>query len=420
VTVYKNSLVCLPALAVAVAVAGCTSPAPPPAPPPPPARTPPTGAQAPLLPFFLALDSLAVPGAAPITVLQIGDSHTANDSFSSRMRDQLQARFGNAGRGPLPPGEPFRWYRPEAVSVTQAGFTAISAFSLTTSGPFGIADVRQHAAGPADATLSATDGAVIGVAEVELMAQPGGGTVQVSAPPAPGRTISTNGAPGPLWVGVPVQGGAGAVSVHAMGDGPVDWLGWSVARGSSGIFYADLGYPGATIDILDRWDPALVGAELAHLHPALILLAFGTNEGFKDRLDPAAYAQTYSAQLTMLHQAAPGASIIAVAPPDGQRPRGRGRPEAQACDAHWAIPPNLAEIRDIQRSAAAANNAFYWDWSAAMGGPCTMARWVQAVPQLGAPDHVHMRTPGYAITADVLFGTLMQAYDRYRGSPGGS
>ena len=40
--------------------------------------------------------------------MQIGDSHTANDSFSGRLRELFQARFGDAGRGVLPPGVPYR------------------------------------------------------------------------------------------------------------------------------------------------------------------------------------------------------------------------------------------------------------------------------------------------------------------------
>ena len=71
-----------------------------------------------LSPFFASLD--AVETGVPrrrVRVLQIGDSHTANDSFSGRMRDRLQARFGPAGRGWLPAGVPYKYYRPHLVSV---------------------------------------------------------------------------------------------------------------------------------------------------------------------------------------------------------------------------------------------------------------------------------------------------------------
>jgi lysophospholipase L1-like esterase len=404
-------------------------------------RFPPTGAEAPLLGLFQALDSIGQPNAAPVALLQIGDSHTANDSFASALRDRLQARFGNAGRGLLQPGIPFKWFRPEAVSVQAAGFTAISAFSNSTVGPFGIASVRQHADQPADATLTETDGGSIGVAEVEFYAQPGGGTVQVAAPPAAPRSISTNGAAGAFFVQVPVAPGSTTLTVHANGDGPVDWLSWSTGRGTQGVTFSNLGIPGSTVAMLDRWDQRVAQAELAHLHPALIIVAFGTNEGFKPSLDLAAYEQDFEQHLAFLHQAAPGATLIIFGAPDGQRARyhtvttvimGRhhrkkiittevANPGAgEACNGQYAIPALLPQVRAQAQQAAAAQNAYFWDWSAAMGGDCAMARWADAVPPLGMPDHVHMRTPGYAITADALFNTLMRGFDRYRGATGGA
>src|SRR5579872_3212899 len=70
-----------------------------------------------LAPFFAALDNRTM--RQPVRVLQIGDSHTANDSLSGRMRERLQARFGAAGRGWLPAGVPYKYYRPQLVSVSE-------------------------------------------------------------------------------------------------------------------------------------------------------------------------------------------------------------------------------------------------------------------------------------------------------------
>lgn len=425
---------------------GCQAPSqpgPPPAPPGQARRFPPTGADAPLLPLFQALDRA---GAEPVTILQIGDSHTANDSFASALRDRFQARFGAAGRGMLQPGIPFAWYRPEGVHVTSTGFTAVPAFAMShivctvlktrprgarhavaaktchaegpsgygLPGPFGIASVRQVAQGPAEATLSIADGSTIGFAEAEFMAQPGGGHVQAAAGAAP-VTLSTAGA-GPVWLRVPAAAWASSFTVQALGDGPVSWLGWRVLRGTPGIALANLGIPGSTIAMLDRWDPALAQAELAHLHPALILLAFGTNEGFKPALDVAAYEADFERHLAFLHASAPDAAIVVFGAPDGERLH--GAPAAGSCGGGWNIPLYLPQVRQAARQAAAAQGAYYWDWQAAMGGECAMARWAAATPPLGMPDHVHMRSDGYAITAGVLFDTLMRGYARYTGGPG--
>ena len=46
-------------------------------------------------------------------------------------------------------------------------------------GPFGITGLRQHADGPAEMTLSADDPGDLDRAEIEVLRQPGGGTLDV-------------------------------------------------------------------------------------------------------------------------------------------------------------------------------------------------------------------------------------------------
>ncbi len=62
--------------------------------------------------FHQALASLEAGRTQRVNILQIGDSHTAGDHFSGRLRELFQGQFGNAGRGMLPPGSPFPYWRP--------------------------------------------------------------------------------------------------------------------------------------------------------------------------------------------------------------------------------------------------------------------------------------------------------------------
>jgi hypothetical protein len=66
----------------------------------------------------------------------------------------------------------------------------------------------------------------------------------------------------------------------------------------------------------------------------------------------------------------------------------------------------------VQRSVAARENAYFWDWRAAMGGACSMLHWAET--KFAAPDHVHLFAPGYQATADELFRVIMDGYQRYR------
>ena len=42
-----------------------------------------------------------------------------------------------------------------------------------------------------------------------------------------------------------------------------------------------------------------------------------------------------------------------------------------------------------------------------------MRRWAASDPPLAHSDHVHLKGEGYRRTADALFASLMQGYDRY-------
>lgn len=371
---------------------------------------------APLGPLFQALDALQAGSASgPVAILQIGDSHTANDAFSGRMRSLLQARFGDAGRGMLPSGIPFRLYHPAQVTVTASGWNTIGSLHVSEPGPFGLAGVRQTATGPAGMSLRADPPNTFDTVLVEALGQPGGGGVTLSAGAgAAPVTLSTN-APAntPLWLAVPTA--HAELTLQARGNGPVTLLSWTAQNHRPGVTWSNLGTIGATIDTFGRFDPALVKAELDHLRPAMIVVAFGTNEGFDDASDPTAYQARYAARLRALHEAAPGAAILVIGPPDGNR-AGAGTACPPQGAATWSVPPRLVELRDAQRRVARAGGYYFWDWSAAMGGPCSMDAWTRADPPLAAADHIHLLTLGYRATADKLFTEIMRHYDRHRAT----
>jgi lysophospholipase L1-like esterase len=250
---------------------------------------------------------------------------------------------------------------------------------------------------------------------VEALAQPGGGTIEVTAGTGPAMTLNTSGpAHAPLWLKVPTRGAE--VTLRTRGDGPVAILSWTAQGRRRGVTWSNLGTIGATIDTFARFDPDLVSAELRRLQPALILVAFGTNEGFNDATDPHEYEARYAARLRALRAGAPGAAILVVGPPDGAR-RGAGDqcpPPNGDETAAWSVPPRLPELREAQRRVARTQGFYFWDWSAAMGGACSMVSWARTDPPMAAADHVHLLTPGYRATADKLFDEIMQDYDRYR------
>ncbi|MEQ9247436.1 MAG: hypothetical protein RLO21_15745, partial [Nitratireductor sp.] len=62
-----------------------------------------------------ALESGA--GVEKLRILHLGDSHIAGDRFSGSLQSRFAVRFGDAGRGQLPAGSPFPYYRRQGISV---------------------------------------------------------------------------------------------------------------------------------------------------------------------------------------------------------------------------------------------------------------------------------------------------------------
>ena len=358
----------------------------------------------PLAAFRTALERSARPDSAKdrphgLAVIQIGDSHTANDAFSGRMRELLQARVGDGGRGMLPPGIPHDWYRPARVSVTNDGFRIVRA------APVGLPALRQHADGPASMTISAQPGEFEHTS-IEVLTQPGGGTIEITTSDGRMARVSTAGPAAPRRVQAPTTTATAWVQVAAMGDGAVDMLSWTAERGRGGATWSNLGTVGATMELMQRWDTHIAAGETLSLQPALIVLAFGTNEGFKDSTDLEAYPALVRATIRRLRAAAPRASILVAGPPGGVRPARLG---GTACpDAAYAVPANLPRVRAILRRVAAAEGAAFWDWSEAMGGDCAIIAWSQTDPPMAARDHVHLLVPGARATAEALFAFLMR------------
>ena len=116
--------------------------------------------------------------------------------------------------------------------------------------------------------------------------------------------------------------------------------------------------------------------------------------------------------------------MLVVGPPDGNRmgygctPTGcRTDGDAQSTDCAWHEPVKLASVRDLQRRIAARHGWIYWDWFAAMGGACSIDRMAAAQPPLAAQDHMHLSKPGYEAMADLLYGDLMRAYEKWKAQP---
>lgn len=356
--------------------------------------------------FHAAMDEIeAGRRDRPLTVLHLGDSHISLDNFTRGLRDRWYRRFGNAGRG-LMPGVPFRYYAPDGFELGMTGsWQVASSLPADASGPFGLQGFRASASAT-DAVVTLASDDPFSRVTLDLYGGPDMGALLLKLDDAAALKLQTRmPEPGFLQLSIPAAA-ARRLHLRPAGTGPIHLLGWAVwnETNKAGVRYDSYGVVAATASITTRWDAEIVKAQISAMRPDLVILGYGTNEGFNNGLDMDAYRALLDGFVSLVKSAAPDASMALLGPFDGAR-RGTG----EVCSGGWATPPKLAAVREVQQALARHHRAFFWDGALAMGGRCGANRWADADPPLMYADRVHLRAGG----ADRLSADLWQALMDY-------
>jgi lysophospholipase L1-like esterase len=350
------------------------------------------------------LEVLQTARSRPVHILQIGDSHTANDNFAGAWRDLLQARYGDAGRGVLPPGRPWAGYAMRQVKVSQGpGWTELSALQARKAGQldltFGASDFRLTAP-PAggDLTLTADQGHGFRRFVVCAATGPDAGVLTLTIG---GRSASVQlraNKSGAVCSSLTSDEDEDTASVTASGQAVL--LSWAAFSGRAGVAVSNLGLPSARLADMGLGGDAALKAEFAAYTPDLIVIAYGTNEGFAPNFSSSDYETVLRSQIARVRRIAPGAPILLLGAPDAQShlPGLRSNSDqghaAHASGNGWFSPPALQDVRAIQRRVALEDHVALWDWADRMGGAGAAYAWASARPPLMQPDHVHYTAAG--------------------------
>ena len=358
-----------------------------------------------------------------LTILQLGDSHTAADFFSGRVRERLQEVFGAGGDAYIVPGKPHAGVRSalfDSDATDGWSYEALQKSDAKRRFYLSGFNAVSHRAGAA-LTMRARGGRAYDHVEVAFLKEPGGGRAEIDVDGAPAGEINLDGAFDERATVALTAADAGErsgfheIAVKSLSDAPVTVTGVDVGREGNGVSYISLGFPGATVQLLQKLAVENVADDFRRLEPDVVVLAFGTNEGFNDNLDVAQYSQQYEQILRRLMEIRPGLRIVLVGPPDAARPNGvcHAAGVGQDCGptanieaaggsggCRFPVPPKLGQVREAQRKLAERLGLFFWDWSSAMPQPCGAQVWAAANPPLMARDYVHMTLDGYKQSAD--------------------
>ncbi len=350
-----------------------------------------------LAPFFDALGRLERGAEERVRITHLGDSHVAADQWTSPVRQALQERFGDGGRGFVLAGRAWRSYWQGAVRHDSPG-------PWRVDGLRGGLDDGQWVPGGCSLAASSPSAAtrieaarIHPTVEVHYLRQPAGGCLDVRGDGTEVTRLSTRGPwIAPAFRRIEPPGGVRTVELRPAGGGEARLLGVDLLD-HRGVVYDALGINGARVRALLAVDPIGMAAILGRLSPALVILSYGANELFDGNLTRERYAEELGRALDRVRRSAPAAACLLTAPPDMLR---RGRQ------------PEFAEVlREVQRSLASAHGCAFWDAREAMGGAGSIRRWLRL--GLARRDYVHLTRDGYRQLADALFSSLVGSYETY-------
>ena len=361
----------------------------------------------------LTLSELKVDGAIT-RASQWGDSVLGGDGLTSRVRELLQSRFGDAGHGFHALSRYSVGYHHRGVRFQDHGGweSCHIIFHCRPEQRYGYAGVSTRSAGGGRSVWkTASDGVGQHATRFELWyaRHPEGGQFQLSVDGQRARTIDTRSS-------VLID----AVETLLMPDGPheleVAAVGGGVARGYGVVLERDV--PGAVWDELsqigsftqrlDYQDAEHIAAQVARRDPDLLVFIMGGNDvqrGASDlRRSTLQYEREYSRVVRKFRAGKPRASCLIMSLTDhGERVNGRVRSRE--------IMPRLVAA---QHEVASTEGCAFFDTFHAMGGEGSVGRWQAARPALAAKDLIHPSAAGQRLIATWLYRSLMHGYAAFR------
>jgi lysophospholipase L1-like esterase len=378
-----------------------------------------------LQPLFEALEArrsfpprAGAAAGGPVHIVHLGDSHTAGDMITGALRDNFQLGYGHGGRGVLPPGRPWPGYLTWGVTAAQSsGWNVASIFGRGYSArgrPVGLSGYTLTGAAPGARLAVAADDEANRFDRMIVCAlkEPGAGAVTLSIGGRSERWLLDSPRHEPECRALDADGLVEEASVTKEDARPVGITSFATFRRGGGVAYSNLGVSGSQLVHQGRQHEAIVRAELQAYRPDLIVLAFGTNEGFAPRFSAAAYEGDLRNQIARIRRlSGREVPILIVGAPDaGTRNAAlaaNGGVPGRSCGNGVLTPGALGQVRDVQRRVAAELGLAFWDWYQAMGGACSAARWTARGLMRG--DLVHFSRSGGAEIGRLLFRDLVAA-----------
>lgn len=308
-----------------------------------------------------------------IDIVHIGDSHIQAEMGTSRLREILQDRYGNAGRG------------------------LITAFKLAgTNQPVDYAITSEH---PVDS-------------QVRLLKRPWpinpGFTGVASLSNLSNRITYKNlknshkfnlarifTSDGERYIRFPEP--MDSSQFYAFPGERVFGI-YTSDTNRGGVIYSIVGNNGACFSdylLLDNFSD-----DIAKFNPRLIILSMGTNEGFSDKTDYEIAEET-RALIRDLRNKMPDALFMLWTPMECH-----GKDD----EGNFTIKTRVRDARDIMLDVARDEKIAIWDFYEVAGGYGSAQQWVDSA-LMNPKDHIHLLNKGYRLQGELAADAILNFLD---------
>ena len=340
-----------------------------------------------------------------LSVLHIGDSHIQGGMLSEALRQTLQSKYGNGGRGLIAPLKLAGTNQPADYSFTSAN-RAWKATKLTSHKRREGASLTGISVAFASPALSLN----IGVNNIDdsfssftLLHAPAKGNISANSTE---MSITKTGNDSLSYATTfALSSACQQLPLYNL-SGISELWGAILHNNRSGVVLHSIGNNGACYQHYNQLDS--FATRTAVFAPDLIIISLGTNEAFGNCKDPNAIKNEIHRLVSALQKSNPEAAILLTTPMECDRRQRTRRSRRRRRRTVFATNTNCLTVRNIIMQYGAENSIAVWDLYTVAGGKGSAAKWV-ANSLLAKRDHVHCSAEGYRLQGKLLAEALIQS-----------
>lgn len=331
-----------------------------------------------------------------VEVIHLGDSHTQSGYMTQVIRERLQAKYGDAGRGWLTPYKMARTNQPFDYSITSTGknwksekISYVNPAPLV--GPGGVVLTQTQKSAPVF-HISVRSGAFDRVLVCRSARSPSLSVMGAKGVTRFGYGYGTEYVMDTIDLVSPVD------KVQLQGQRPtsnsVEYAGFSLhLKKANGVRYHDIALNGAMFRVFDR--PHFV-QNLSLLKPKLMIISLGTNEAI-GKCDADIFRNDVKNLLASLRKEHPRTVFVFTTPPVAYNKKG-------------APVPMIETVHSVLHEVAEQEKVGIIDLFQLMGGFDKGSRLMKEANYL-SNDGIHYTVSGYVYLGNLVADELMKALD---------